>query len=263
MTMADTRLLANLNPAYLTVMLLMTVRIGALLLTTPIFGARTVPAMNKVGFAVILSFVLLPTAAENAVLPPSFGHLLIAIGKETLIGLLAGLAVTMIFSTLQLVATLAGIQIGFGFSNTIDINYSGQSPVLDHLFTGLATLIFFTGNFHHQFLIGANGLFSTMPPNSFSLQAISPEGLLVLSTNIFLVATRMALPLLGALLLTDIAMGLMARTSPQFNVFYVGMPIKLALGIFALVLMLPFVVNGIENLLGRIAGDIALIVRYS
>lgn len=262
MTVTETRWLTNLNPGYLTIMLLMAVRIGALLLTTPAFGARTVPAINKIGFAIILSFVLLPTAAQNAILPPTFGHLIVAMGKETLIGLLAGFAVTLVFSSLQVLAALAGVQIGFGFSNTVDINYGGQSPVLDHLFTGMATLIFFTGNFHHQFLIGANGLFSTLPPNSFSIQAISPEGLLILSANIFLVATRMALPLIGALLLTDIAMGLMARTSPQFNVFYVGMPIKVALGIFALVLMLPFVVTGIETLFGRIAGDIDLIVRY-
>jgi flagellar biosynthetic protein FliR len=163
---------------------------------------------------------------------------------------------------LQAVAALAGVQIGFGFSNTVDINYDGQSPVLDHLFTGVATLIFFTGNFHHHFLIGANGLFSTMPPNAFSFDAISPDGLIRLSTDLFLVATRLSLPLIGALLLADVAMGLMARTSPQFNVFYIGMPIKMALGIFALVLMLPFVVNGIESLFGRIIGDISLIVRY-
>ncbi len=254
--------LLNLTPNYLVVMFLMVVRLGAMLLTTPILGARTVPAPGKIGLAIVLSFVLLPSAAPQAVLPPTFGHLLLAIGKETAVGLLAGFAVTLLFSSLQLVASLAGVQLGFGFSSTVDVTYTGQSPVLDHLFTGMATLIFLTGNFHHQFLIGAGHLFQTMPPNAFSFYSISPEGLVVLSANMFVIALRMVLPLLGALLLTEIALGVMARTAPQMNVFFVGMPVKIGIGIFAIMVMLPFVIGRIEALFGETAAAMALILRY-
>ncbi|MCL4533668.1 MAG: flagellar biosynthetic protein FliR [Bacteroidetes bacterium] len=254
--------LLGLTPSYLVVLFLMVVRMGALLLTTPILGARTVPAMTKIGLAIVLSFVLLPSTAGSAVLPPTFGHLLVAIGKETAIGLLAGFAVTLLFSSLQIVATLAGVQLGFGFSSTVDVTYTGQSPVLDHLFTGMATLIFLSGNFHHQFLIGVQRLFEMMPPNAFSFYRISPEGLVLLSANMFLVAVRIVLPLLGALLLTEIAMAVMARTAPQMNVFFVGMPVKIGIGIFAIMVMLPFVINRIEALFGDTATAMALILRY-
>lgn len=260
--MAASGTLFNLTPNYLVILFLMVVRLGALLLTTPVFGARTVPAMTKIGLAIVLSFILLPTTAEDAVLPPTFGHLIVAIGKELAVGLLAGFTVTLLFGSLQIAATLAGIQIGFGFSNTIDTTYSAQTPVLDHLFTGLATLIFLTGNFHHPFIAGIQALFDAMPPNAFSIYRISPDGLVTLSANMFLVAARIVLPLLGAMLLTDVALAVIARTAPQMNVFFVGMPIKIAIGIFIIMTMLPFVVNTVESLFGQMATDMALILRY-
>ncbi len=253
--------LLSLTPNYFTILFLMVVRVSAMLLTTPILGSRTVPAMSKVGLSVLLSFILLSTTAPKAVVPPTFGHLMVAIGKELLVGMLAGFAVTLVYAALQLVASLAGVQIGFGFSNTVDTTYGGQTPVLDHLFTGLATLIFLTGNFHHQFLIGTQALFDILPPNGFSFFSISPEGLVALSANMFLVAGQVVLPLVGALLLADLALGIMARTAPQMNVFFIGMPIKIAIGIFAIVVMLPFVVNRIELLFGRMVNDMVLILR--
>lgn len=259
--MLATEGIIGLTPAYVTILFLMVVRVSALLLTTPILGSRTVPAMTKIGLSVLLSFILLATTAPKAVIPPSFGHLIIAIGKELLVGVLAGFAVTLVYAALQLVASLAGVQIGFGFSNTVDANYGGQTPVLDHLFTGMATLIFLAGNFHHQFLIGTQALFDVLPPNGFSLFSISSDGLVALSANMFLIAGQVVLPLVGALLLADLALGIMARTAPQMNVFFVGMPIKIALGIFAIAVMLPFVVNRIEQLFGRTVNDMIMILR--
>lgn len=254
--------LLNLNGTSLVILFLMVVRVAALLMTTPILGARTVPSVTKIALAIILSLVLLPTVA-NAVVPPTFGHLIIAIGKEVVVGLLAGFAITLLYTSLQVGASLVGIQIGFGFSSTIDANFAGQSPVLDHLFTGMATLIFLSGNFHLQFLRGVQGIFDILPPNAFSLARLTPDGLVSLSANMFLSATRMVLPLVGALLLTDVALGIMARTAPQMNVFFVGMPIKIGLGIFAIVLVLPFLVSNIEGLFGQMTSDIALILRFS
>lgn len=259
--MGPTAGVLNLTPNYLTILVLMVVRVSAMLLTTPVLGARTVPAMTKIGLALVLSFVLLPLAAPNAVVPETFAHLVFALGKEIAIGLLAGLAVTLIYASLQIVASLAGTQIGFGFSGTVDINASSQASVLDHLFTGVATLIFLTGNFHHQFLIGMQALFDIMPPNAFSFFSITPSGLINLSASMFLAALRIVLPLLGALLLTDMALGVLARTAPQMNVFFVGMPMKIGIGIFALIVMMPFVVRSIEILFGGLVNDMVLILR--
>ncbi len=260
--MTTTGGLASLTPDYLVVMFLMVVRVSAMLLTVPILGTRTVPAPTKIGMALVLCLVLLPMTAPSATLPPTFFHLLVAIGKETLVGILAGFSITLLQAALQLVATIAGVQIGFGFSGTVDANFAGQSPVLDHLFTGLALLIFLSGNFHHQMIIGMQQLFSLMPPNNFSLLRISPEGLIVLSTNMFLVALRIVLPLLGVLLLTELALGIMARTAPQMNVFFVGMPAKMAIGIFAIMVMLPFVVARTEALFAQTASAMAFVLRY-
>ena len=253
--------LLNLTPNYLPIMLLMVARISAMLLTTPILGSRTVPAMSKIGLALVLAFLLLPVTASKVVVPQTFAHLVVAMGKEIAIGLLAGFAVTLLYASLQIVSSLAGMQIGFGFSGTIDINSSAQSPILDPLFTGVATLIFLTGNFHHQFLIGIQGLFDMMPPNAFSFLNISPSGLIGLSASMFLVALRVVLPLLGAMLLTDLALGVLARTAPQMNVFFVGMPVKIGIGIFALIVMLPFVVRSVEFLFGGLVNDMVLILR--
>jgi len=253
--------LPTLSSSYAIILFLMTVRTSALLLTTPIFGARTVPSVTKIGLALVLSLVLLPTTAAHAIAPESFGSLLVAIGKETLVGLLAGLAVTLLYATLQIVATLASQQIGFGFAGTVDIEFAGQSPILDHLFTGMATLVFLTGNFHHLFLMGIQRLFDAMPLGAFSFSRTSPEALVRLSADMFLVAVQIVLPLVGALLLTEVALGVISKTAPQMNVFFVGMPIKIAVGILAIILVMPFVVDRTETLFGNVAQAMALVIR--
>lgn len=252
----------TLAAEYLVVLFLMVARTGALLLSAPIFGARVVPPANKIALAIALSVLLLPNVVQRAVVPPTFSHLLLAIGKEIAIGLLAGFVVTMLYGALQMAASFASVQIGFGFSSTVDTTFTEQTPVLDHLFTGLATLIFLSANFHHQFLAGIQGLFDAVPPNTLALSQVSPDGLVALSTQMFIVAVRIVLPLLAALLLTEIALGIMSRTAPQMNVFFVGMPVKIAIGIFAIIVMLPFVVNVMELLFGGIARDMTVILHY-
>lgn len=260
--MATSGFALNLNTNNLIVLFLMAMRIGSLLLTTPIFGARTVPPMIKIGLSLVLAFVLLPTIASDAVIPQSLGQTVIAIGKELLVGLLAGFAVTLVFTSLQIGAGIAGVQIGFGFSSTVDTTFSGQSPVLDHLFTGVATLLFLVTNLHHPFLLGVRGLFDVIPVNSLAVTKLSAESLIGMSASMFVASVRIVFPLVGALLLTDIAMAVIARTAPQMNIFFVGMPIKVAIGFLALIVLLPFLATNIENLFNGLARDMILILRY-
>jgi flagellar biosynthesis protein FliR len=259
--MLPASILPTLTPNYVVILFLMMVRISALMLSTPILGSRTVPAVNKIGLSIILALVMLPLVAPEATVPPTFGYLLLAIGKEVLVGLLGGFAITLIYAALQIVASAAGIQIGFGFSSTVDVNFSGQTPVLDQLFTGMATLIFLSGNFHHQFFLAMQRLFDILPPNGFSFFRFSADGLVSLSSNMFLVALRIALPLIGALLLTDVALAVISRTAPQMNIFFVGIPVKMAIGMFAIIVMLPFVVNQIEVMFGQTSQNLAVLLH--
>lgn len=232
-------------------------RLSAAVVALPIFGARGVPAPAKIGLAALLSLIVLPLQ-QNAVLSPAAAaaseNLLVfasVLGSEVLIGLSFGVAVSLIFAGLQMASSLIGVQMGFGLQGVINPLSGSQGGVLDPFFLLLVTLIFFTIDGHHMVIIGLVQTFEVVPPGAADISLIAGDRVAPFFTALLTVSVRVALPVMGALMLTDLAMGLAARTTPQMNVLVVGFPAKIGVGLVVLAASTPL----IASFMGAVMAD--------
>lgn len=250
--------LLSSSPTQLQFFFLVAARIGAMLLTMPIFGSRIVPAVPKIGLGLLVAFALMPTIPALATpLPEGLAYLLV-LGQELLVGALAGFAINLIFTAVHMAGSLAGMQLGLGIES-VGIMEDSRGPALEQYYTMFATLIFLATNSHHQVLIGMRSLFDIVPLGSFIANALMGERLVVLSASMFAIAGRIALPIMGALLLTDIAMALLARIAPQMNIFFIGLPLKQVVGLYSIVLTLPLLAIQAEKVFGGLASNVYLL----
>ncbi len=212
--------------------------LGFLLLAVP-FSNRSVPAQVKVGFAALLSFLLLSVHPGGARVASGLAGYLVQLAGEVGVGLVLGFLTQLAFSALQLAGQLIDMQMGFGIVNVIDPQYGTQVPVVGNFKYALALLFFLAVDGHHTLLRALASSYQALPlgppvlTGPFYAHVFSAAGMM------FVNAFKIALPVVGALYIADFALGIIARTVPQMNVFVVGMPLKVGVGIGFLLILLP------------------------
>ena len=243
--------LLAVSPEWSANFLLVLARLSAALVAIPLFGARGVPVPTKIGLAALLSLLVLPLQSQPlAAAPTNLLPFASLVGSEVLVGLAIGVAVSLVFSGLAMAATLVGVQIGFGLSGVIDPLTRSQAGVLNQFYQLVVTLIFFAVNGHYLVITGLLQTFEVVPPGTADLTLIAGDRVVPFFTALFVVAIRIALPVMGALMLTDLAMGLVARTVPQMNALIVGFPMKVGVGLFVLALSMPLTVALMGSVFG-------------
>jgi flagellar biosynthetic protein FliR len=228
------------SSTYIAVFGLVLARVGGLLVAAPVFGARQVPAQSKIGLAVMLSLIFTPLQIGRAeAIPPGTVAFGILVGRELLIGLAVGFAVSLIFTGMQVGSHLVGIQMGFGLGGVLNPMSGSDSGVIDGFYTILATVIFFTANGHHAVLAAMARTFELAPVAGTQLPAVNPVQVMTLLQSVLVVALRISMPAIAALLLADVALGLVSRAAPQIHVMIEGAPVKIAVGLILLAASAP------------------------
>jgi flagellar biosynthetic protein FliR len=234
--------IASLTAAYVTFYVLAATRVLAAITFNPLLGSARVPMPGRIGIGLFATLVLFPIGGPYEA-PAQVGPM--EIGGELLVGLLAGFGITLIFGAITFMGSLLGITSGFSFAQTINPMFdhgSGGGGVIETFVSAFALLVFVQINGHHLFLIGLSQLFDVVPVGEVTRIPGSLESLLQLSTSLFTAGLKLALPVVAALLLADLALGLLAKVAPQFNLFALEMPVKMLLGLTALALALPVIV---------------------
>jgi flagellar biosynthetic protein FliR len=215
-------------------------RVGGLFVSAPVFSARQIPNQTKIGLAIVVALVLTPLQMEHArSVPPGMLTFGVLAGRELLIGLAVGFAVALIFTGIQMGSQLIGIQMGVGLGGVLNPMSGADSSTIDGFYMVLATLIFLLSNGHHAALAALARTFDLAPVAEASLPPVNPQQVMALIQAVFVVAIRVALPAIAALLLTDVALGLAGRAAPQMQVMVVGMPVKMAVGLGFMALSTP------------------------
>jgi flagellar biosynthesis protein FliR len=212
-------------------------RVLAILVQVPVFGSEIIPTQTKIGLGALLAMIVLPWSPLPATVE-AIPWLLYAtlILRELIIGLLAGFAAALTFGAFQITGKLIDMSSGFGAGQVFNPAMSEAGGTLDQFFILVVMLYFLLTNGHHVFLQGLQATFKILPLNQ-PLPEINPESLMKLSSGLIASGVQMALPVVGALFLTDLTLGLLAKVAPQINVFFLGLPIKVWVGIFALSLL--------------------------
>lgn len=240
------------------------VQILAVFMSTPIFNSRSIPTLAKIGLAGLLSIIFLPlleipSGAGLTVLPTNTLSLVLMIAQEVLVGVLIGFVTGLVFTTVSIAASMMSLQVGFRSANLFDPFINTPTSALEQFYTLLAIALFLNINGHHWFIQALARTFQVLPLGSFVLDQITIERLVMFTGEIFISATRIALPVMGTLLLTDLGLGLIARAVPQIQVFFLGLPVKIGLGLVTLAFTLVLTAPLIKQLFSEISSNILAI----
>ncbi|MDR1396157.1 MAG: flagellar biosynthetic protein FliR [Desulfarculales bacterium] len=226
------------------IFLLILLRTGALFITIPFFSSSNIPAMVKIGLCLALSFMLQPLLDISADAYPReiIGFSLLAAG-ELMIGVIMGLCVRILIASVQIMGQLAGFQMGFAVANVIDPIGGEQVSILAQFCYLMAFLLFLILD-GHMLIIGAlKESFVYVPPGTFGISSSLFETVMEQAGSMFTLALRIGAPLIGALLFTQVAMGVVAKTVPQMNILIVGFPVTISVGMIFLALIMATMVS--------------------
>ncbi|MCE1253004.1 MAG: flagellar biosynthetic protein FliR [Anaerolineae bacterium] len=226
-------------------------RVLMILLAMPFLGGNLVPNQVKIGLGVILTMFMLPwqpALPPNADAMPLFGFLVSMI-KEIIIGAMAGMAATLVFGIFQVAAKMMEMSAGFSAAQIFNPTLGDTGSAYDQLFMIIIYLYFFAVNGHHIFLIGLQHTFQVLPINSplDNLINMGTARFMELFTMMITSGIQMALPIVGAILLADITLGLLNKVAPQIQVFFLGINIKIWIGLLGVILTLSFMAPMIRN----------------
>jgi flagellar biosynthetic protein FliR len=230
----------NIGATKLQLLILMSMRIGGLLMTAPVFSHRSIPRQIVLAMTLGLAVVLLPLMSGNG-LPQvnSLIQLTILCLKELLVGILIGLVFTIIFLGINLAGSIIGFQIGFSMVSVMDPNSPDPVSVISEFWFLLATLIVLIINGHHMIISGLVDSFKVIPLGMSTPSGAVGEWFMKYSAFVFVLAVKFAAPIMITVFLAEVAMGVLARTMPQMNIFIVGFPVKIFVGLFMIAVSLP------------------------
>ncbi|EQB36402.1 MULTISPECIES: flagellar biosynthetic protein FliR [Virgibacillus] len=232
----------------LPVFLLILVRVVAFFATMPLFSYRTIPRPFKLGLSFFLAFLIFYTVDGGSI---AFdGTYLFLIMKEALVGLLIGLIAYIILSAVQIAGGFIDFQMGFAIANVIDPQTGAQSPLTGQYFYIIALLFLLSVNGHHILIDGIVNSYHFIPIDRFIPFQNENIAQFVIETfnQMFLIAFQIAIPIVGCLFLVDVALGIVAKTVPQLNVFVVGLPLKIFVSFVALLFFMSLYVVLVKHL---------------
>jgi flagellar biosynthetic protein FliR len=254
--------LALLTPETLIIFLLLTLRIGAIVLALPLLGSRNVPAQPKILFIFMLSVALSPLVQiQQIVIPQRLGHLALVAVSEMLIGLTIGFVVQILFAGIQLGGELISQQMGLNLATIFDPHNAQQVSLITHFQYVLAMIVFLSGSAHHWFILAMAESLQSIPLAGLSTSGAVLPVILTLLGKACVIAIQLAAPVSIALLLATLVLGVMARLVPQLNVFMLSFPATLGLGLIMLALALPSLMGGIQLAFAQLGHDLAQVIR--
>lgn len=226
-------------------------RILGLIAAAPLFGHAAVPVPVKLVLGTLLAMIIAPALpALPAADPMSLAGLLILL-REMLIGLAMGVTMRIVFAAIEMAGEVASMTMGLGFASFFDPLTAGRSSAVSQFLVLISTMAFMAANVHLVLLQALAESFITMPVAATPLAGGGPLELARWGARIFSAGLQLSLPIVAALLITNIALGILTRAAPQLNLFALGFPITLGVGLLLISLTLPYLGTPILNLFNQ------------
>ncbi len=225
-------------------------RVSLVVFMLPFYGGDNIPVQVKGAFCLVLTMALWPHLTIDGSLFP--GHLMtlaLMLLGELLMGLLLGLAVHFIFAGIQTGGQMLGFQMGFSMANAVDPMSGAQIGITSHLLYMVALLCFLALDGHLHLLRALAATFGLIPPGGLLFTPMLIKDVLELSAEMFVLAVKIAAPVLASLFLIELALALMARAAPQMNLLMIGMPLKIAVGFFFMGMLFTILGREMEDLI--------------
>ncbi|MGZ3182382.1 MAG: flagellar biosynthetic protein FliR [Telluria sp.] len=226
-------------------------RILGLITAAPVFGNASVPVSVKVMLGVLLAVVIAPVVPAGPAADPTSWAGLLILAQQLIIGLAMGFAMRIVFAAVEFAGEIASLTMGLGFASFFDPQTQGRSSGISQFLALVVTMAFLASNAHLALLAALAESFETMPVAAAPLASGGPAELVRWGGAIFSSGLQLSLPIVAALLVTNIALGILTRAAPQLNLFGIGFPISLGVGFLVISLALPYLNGPVQALFNR------------
>lgn len=244
-------LLAQFGTQSVTAFFLVLARVSPLFVLAPLFSSRSVPPRVRGIVAVAIAIGLSPVVAAGAQLPTGALELGFLLAKELLVGLAFAFTLGALFAALQVAGSFLDTLIGFSYGGLIDPVTGNQSSVLTQMYALIGVLVFIAIDGDAWVIQGLAKTYDIVGVTQSPSIDLLVSGAVESFTQIFVAAIQVAGPVILAITLTDAAFGVVSRVVPQLNVFAVGFPAKMLVGLLLLGVALPFTASWIDDELQR------------
>ncbi|MFI3230417.1 MAG: flagellar biosynthetic protein FliR [bacterium] len=244
--------------------MLIVVRIIGFLVFTPVVGGSTVPAMVRVGFAMVIATIVLTSVDVTVVVYSenilSYGLIIL---KEFLIGLIIGFVTYLLFNAVFLAGQLSDQQMGFSMANVLDPLSNTQVPITGNIYYMALSAIFIANRGHHMMITALFYSYEMLPIGGANIvgNGSLTNIMIEIMSKFFSLGLLIAMPIIGVVLTMEVALGVLVRAVPKVNVFSLGMPLKSLAGLFALWIVAPSFLQVYSELYTLAAETILKIIR--
>jgi flagellar biosynthetic protein FliR len=226
-------------------------RILGLVSAAPVFGNTGVPMLIKLTLGVTLALIVAPVIPPvPSVDPTSWPGLLIA-AQEMLIGASMGFSLRLVFAAIEFAGEVSSSVMGFSFATFYDPTSAGRTNAVSQFLALVATMAFLALNAHLVLIEALVESFFTLPISTTPMSLAAPLEMVRWGGRIFSAGLQIALPIVAALLVTNIALAILTRAAPQLNLFGIGFPITLGVGFLVLSFVVPYLGRPMENLFNQ------------
>lgn len=224
-------------------------RIIGLISVAPLFGNVSVPARVKIGLGIMLALIIAPTVPALPAMDPMSPTGLLILMQQLLIGLAMGFAMRIVFAGVEMAGEISGMTMGLGFASFFDPQTRAHSSAISQFLALLTLMIYLASNLHLVVLSTLAQSFELLPVSSSFVTAGGMLEVVKWGGRIFSAGVQLSLPIVAALLITNIALGILTRAAPQLNIFGIGFPITIGVGFIMIGLVLPYLMNPVVSLL--------------
>ena len=224
----------------------------AVFTSAPIFSARAFPTRSKIALAFFVALATQASMPTTAVIGVNDPGAMGAVVQQVGIGLAIGFAVRLVFSAVELAGEVVGFQMGLNFAAFFDPAMNTQSSAVARFFGQMVSLLFVVMNGHLMVLVAINRSFQAFPTDQNFLISLERMRLYRFGADIFASALWIALPMIGMLMFVNLALGIVSRIAPQMNIFAVGFPVTLVVGLVGITVTLPMLDQPFMALMERL-----------
>jgi flagellar biosynthetic protein FliR len=228
------------------------VRVLGVFTSAPIFSSKMFTVRARVALAFLVALASQASLPQAPLIGFNDPHALGVLMQQVGVGLSIGFAVRLVFAAVELAGEVIGFQMGLNFASFFDPTMGAQSSAVAIFFSQITSLLFVVMNGHIMVLMAVNKSFQAFPIDQNFLQALSRMKLYTLGTDLFASALWIALPIIGMLMFTNLALGIISRVAPQLNIFAIGFPITVLVGLVGIAFTLPMLDQPFIALMSRV-----------
>jgi flagellar biosynthetic protein FliR len=243
-------------PALAAAFMLAFCRIGTMVMLLPSLGETSVPARVRLSLALMLTLIVMPLHRTDYVVDlSSYGPVLILIGKELLIGAVLGVSARLALSALQVAGTVVAQQLGLGFVTGVDPTTQGQQgAIVGNFLTVVALTMIFATDLHHLAIAALNDSYKIFKPGELPVTGDIAELVTRTIAGAFKIGIQLSAPFLVFGFLFNLGLGVLARLMPQMQVFFIGLPLSILIGLVLLILVMSAMMSSFLSYMAGVLG---------